>query len=145
MNLTYQQFISAHPVLIAAWVALFVAVIFNFYKGATSKVKTVENAFATHLVNKEEGVFLDLRSEDEFRAGHIVDSHHILPSEIKSLKLNTIEKFKDRPVIVVDTNGFGANASAEILAKQGFTKVYVLREGIAGWKAANLPTVKKQK
>ncbi|VTR18930.1 rhodanese-related sulfurtransferase [Actinobacillus pleuropneumoniae] len=65
MDLTFtqqlQQFIAAHPILIFAWVALVVAVLFNFYKGITSKYKIVENAQATQLVNKEEGIFLDLR------------------------------------------------------------------------------------
>jgi rhodanese-related sulfurtransferase len=46
-------------------------------------------------------------------------------------------------VVVVDANGLTANASAEALFKQGFEKVYVLKEGMAGWRAANLPTVKK--
>ncbi|ABY70086.1 rhodanese-like domain-containing protein [Actinobacillus pleuropneumoniae] len=149
MDLTFtqqlQQFIAAHPILIFAWVALVVAILFNFYKGVTSKYKIVENAQATQLVNKEEGLFLDLRSEDEFRAGHIVESHHILPSEIKANNVHPIEKYKDRPVILVDNNGFSAGSSADLLSKQGFAKVYVLKEGILGWKAANLPTVKKHK
>ncbi|WP_018652343.1 rhodanese-like domain-containing protein [Actinobacillus capsulatus] len=149
MDLTFtqqlQQFVSAHPILVFAWVAVFVAVLFSLYKGATSKFKTIENAQATQLVNKEEGVFLDLRSEDEFRSGHIVDSHHILPSEIKANNVHPIEKYKDRPVILVDSNGFSAGSSADLLAKQGFSKVYVLKEGILGWRSANLPTVKKHK
>lgn len=149
MELTFseqlQQFVVAHPILLAAWVGLFVAVIFSFYKGATSKFKTIENAQATFLINKEEGVFLDLRSEDEYRTGHIVDSHHILPSEIKNQNIHPIEKYKDRPVILVDSNGFSAGSSADLLTKQGFSKVYVLKEGILGWRSANLPTVKKQK
>lgn len=140
-----QQFIGTHPILTFAWVALVVAVLFNFYKGATSKYQTVESAQAIRLVNNEEGVFLDVRTETEFHAGHIVESRHFLPSEIKANNLHPIEKYKDRPVILVDSNGFTSGASADLLAKQGFNKVYVLREGMAGWKAANLPTVKKHK
>lgn len=138
-----QQFISAHPVLVAAWVAVFVAVLFSLYKGLTSKFKVVNNAQATELVNRDNAVFLDIRSDEEFRNGHIAESHSIHPSDIKSGKINAIEKFKTQPVIVVDGNGFNANSSAEQLAKLGFTKVYVLKEGLLGWRSANLPTVKK--
>lgn len=149
MDLTFpqqlQQFISSHQILVLAWVAIFIAVVFSFYKSATSKFKIIEHAQATRLVNKEEGVFLDLRSEDEFCAGHIVDSHHIMPSEIRDNNIHPIEKYKDRPVILVDRNGFSAGSSADLLAKQGFSNVYVLKEGILGWRSANLPTVKRHK
>nr|WP_314740179.1 rhodanese-like domain-containing protein [uncultured Haemophilus sp.] len=147
MDLTFtqqlQQFIANHPLLIAAWVAVFVITLYTLYKGATSKFKVIENADAVQLVNNEDGVFLDVRSDDEFRKGHIVESHSVHPTDIKESKTTSIDKFKDRPVIVVDTNGFNASKIAEQLVKHGFEKVYVLKEGIVGWKAANLPTVKK--
>lgn len=149
MELTFaqqlQQFVASNTIMVVAWVALFVAVIFNFYKGATSKFKVIENAQATQLINKEDGVIIDLRSDAEFSAGHIVNSLHILPSDIKANKVQTIEKYQDRPAILVDANGFTASSSANLLTKQGFNKVYVLKEGIAGWRAASLPLVKKHK
>lgn len=88
---------------------------------------------------------IDTRSLEEFRAGHIIDSVNVLPSDIKGNKLNSVDKFKDRPVIVVDNNGLTAQGLANQLAKNGFAKVYALKEGIAGWRASNLPLVKKHK
>lgn len=147
MDLTFtqqlQQFIANHPLLIAAWVAVFAITLYTLFKGATSKFKVIENAEAVQLVNNEEGVFLDVRTDDEFRKGHIVESHLIHPSDIKDGKTTSIDKFKARPVIVMDGNGFGATKIAEQLVKHGFEKVYALREGMMGWKTANLPTVKK--
>ncbi|EGV06041.1 rhodanese domain protein [Haemophilus pittmaniae HK 85] len=46
---------------------------------------------------------------------------------------------------MVDVNGTLSNNSAESLAKQGFTQVYVLKDGLAAWAGANLPLVKKHK
>ncbi|MGX2974882.1 rhodanese-like domain-containing protein [Ursidibacter arcticus] len=140
-----QQFAANHTIMVVAWVALFVAVLINFYKGATSKIKVVDNAQATQLINNEDAVILDVRSDDEFRAGHIIDSLHLIPSEIKSNKTQSIDKHKEKSIIVVDTNGLSAQGLANTLAKQGFNKVYALKEGIAGWRAANLPLVKKHK
>lgn len=37
-----------------------------------------------------------------------------------------------------------AGASAELLVKQGFSQL-LLKDGISGWIAANLPLVKKHK
>ena len=132
-----QQFAANHTIMVVAWVALFVAVLINFYKGATSKIKVVDNAQATQLINNEDAVILDVRSDDEFRAGHIIDSLHLIPSEIKGNKTQSIDKHKEKSIIVVDTNGLSAQGLANTLAKQGFNKVYALKEGIAGWRAAN--------
>ncbi|QIW16650.1 rhodanese-like domain-containing protein [Pasteurellaceae bacterium RH1A] len=149
MDLTFtqqvQQFAANHPIMIAAWVGLFVAVVVMFYKGATSKFKVIDNNEAVRLINKEEGVVVDLRSDDEFRAGHIIDSHHLLPSQIKSNNTQPIDKFKDRPVILVDLNGLTAGSNANLLVKAGFSKVFVLKDGISAWRTGNLPLVKKHK
>lgn len=139
-----QQFAANHTIMVVAWVAIFVAVLVNLYKGATSKVTVVDNAKATQLINNEEGVIIDMRADNDFRAGHIIDSIHILPNDIKTGKLQAIEKYKDRPIIVADNNGFTAQGLANTLAKNGFSKVYALKEGILGWRAANLPLVKKK-
>ncbi|MGX2951335.1 rhodanese-like domain-containing protein [Ursidibacter sp. B-7004-1] len=140
-----QQFATNHTIMVVAWGALFIAVLINFYKGATSKIKVVDNAQATQLINNEDAVILDVRSDDEFRVGHIIDSLHLIPSEIKSNKTQSIDKYKEKSIIVVDSNGLSAQGLANTLAKQGFNKVYALKEGIAGWRAANLPLVKKHK
>lgn len=140
-----QQFAANHTLMVVAWFALFVAVVINLYKGATSKIKVVDNAQATMLINNEDALILDVRSLDEFKAGHIIDSLNILPSDIKGNKTQSIEKHKERALIVVDGNGLTAQALANALAKQGFAKMYALKEGIAGWRAANLPVVKKHK
>lgn len=53
------------------------------------------------------------------------------------------EQHKETPVILVCATGVTSSTSAEILAKQGFNHVYTLKEGLAGWRAANLPLVRK--
>lgn len=135
-------FAKNHTLLVGAWVAIFVATIYTFIKTALSKVKIVSNSEATALINTKDAVVIDLRSIDEFKRGHIVNSLQFLPTDIKNHNLGKLEQHKETPVILVDTNGVVARSSAEILAKQGFTHVYALNEGIAGWNAANLPLVK---
>lgn len=139
-----QQFAANHTLMVVTWVILFGAVLFNFYKGATDKFKVIENNEATLLINKEEGVVLDLRSDDEFKEGHIIDSVHLVPNDVKTGNIHSIDKYKEKPVILADTNGMTATSTASLLTKQGFTKVFVLKEGITGWKAASLPLVKRK-
>ena len=98
-----------------------------------------------HLMNNEEAVVIDLRSIDEFQRGHIIGSVNLLPTEIKNHNVGKIEHHKEKPVIIVDVNGVSSATSAELLTKQGFEKVYVLKDGLAAWAGANLPLVKKHK
>lgn len=138
-----QQFIAQHTIMVVAWVVLLVLVLVTFIKNVSNKVQVIDNTQAILLMNKQDGVLVDLRTDEEYKKGHIINSIHLLPSEIKNNQLRNIEKYKEMPVILACNTGINANASATLLVKQGFTKVYTLKEGIAGWKAANLPLVKR--
>ena len=100
---------------------------------------------AVRLMNDEEAVVIDLRPIDEFQRGHIIGSVNLLPTEIKNQNVGKIEHHKEKPLIIVDVNGVSSATSAELLTKQGFEKVYVLKDGLAAWAGANLPLVKKHK
>ncbi|NMP29447.1 rhodanese-like domain-containing protein [Rahnella sp. SAP-1] len=132
-------FISAHPVLSLAWVALLIAVIFTTVKARFSKVKEITRGEATRLINKEDAVVVDVRAREEFRKGHISTSVNLLTADIKSNNLAEVAKHKAQPVIVVCANGQTSRAAAEGLVTAGFERVYTLKEGIAGWSGENLP------
>ncbi|CQD41005.1 rhodanese-like domain-containing protein [Yersinia mollaretii] len=133
------QFISQHPVLSLAWVALLVAVIFTTFKSSLSKVKEITRGEATRLINKEDAVVVDIRTRDDYRKGHIASSLNLLPTDIKNGNLAELEKHKAQPIIVVCATGTTSRASAELLNKAGFERVYTLKEGISGWSGENLP------
>ncbi|AGB76192.1 MULTISPECIES: rhodanese-like domain-containing protein [Pseudocitrobacter] len=136
------QFVSRHPVLSIAWIALLVAVLFTTFKGLASKVKVITRGEATRLINKEDAVVVDLRQRDDFRKGHIAGSINLLPAEVKANNVGELDKHKNKPVIVTDASGMQAQESANALLKAGFEQVYVLKEGIAGWSGENLPLVR---
>ena len=125
------QFVGRHPVLSIAWIALLVAVLFTTFKGLMSKVKVITRGEATRLINKEDAVVVDLRQRDDFRKGHI-----------EANNVGELEKHKAQPIIVVDGSGMQAQEPASALNKAGFEKVFVLKEGIAGWSGENLPLVR---
>jgi len=136
-------FTKNHPLLSLAWVALFVVIIYLTIKSKFTKVKVISSAQAIHMMNKQDAAIVDLRSADNFRKGHITESFNILPVDIKNGSIKAIEKYKESPIILVDDNGLSANASGDILVKQGFAQVFALKDGIAGWNGENLPLVKK--
>ncbi|WP_077064985.1 rhodanese-like domain-containing protein [Mannheimia massilioguelmaensis] len=135
-------FAKNHTLLVVAWIAVFVFVLVQFIKSATSKVKIVSNAEATSLINNQDAIVIDLRNSDEFKRGHIAGSMEFSATDIKNQNLGKLEQYKERHLILTCANGITARSSAQLLSKQGFSHVYTLNEGISGWRAENLPLVK---
>jgi rhodanese-related sulfurtransferase len=136
-------FVKNHLLLSLGWIVLFIAIIVLTIKGKLSKVKIINNAQAIQMINKQDAVIIDIRSADSFKKGHVTDSYNILPIDIKNTSAKTIEKFKENIVILIDENGLSSTSIGEILVKQGFSNVFVLKDGIAGWNGENLPLVRK--
>uniref|UniRef100_A0A3B0MBE9 Thiosulfate sulfurtransferase GlpE n=1 Tax=Arsenophonus endosymbiont of Trialeurodes vaporariorum TaxID=235567 RepID=A0A3B0MBE9_9GAMM len=139
------QFISRHPILSLAWIALLIAVIILTFKGLFAKTKNITRAQAIQLINKEQAISIDLRSRDDFRKGHIIDSINLTPSEIKDNNIGELEKHKQKPIIVVSANGMEASKPAEQLVQYCFERVFILKEGITGWSSENLPLASGKK
>jgi rhodanese-related sulfurtransferase len=141
----YIEFFQQNMILSLAWVGIFVALLVNIFKSSTAKYKTISVNELTSLVNKENGIVVDIRTKDEFKQGHITDSVHLLPSDIKSGNFGSLEKHKTTPIIVVCKTGQTAQQSAGLLAGAGFEKVSLLKNGLVAWNEANLPLVRGKK
>lgn len=135
-------FISKHPILSVAWVALFVVVIVLTVKSKLSKVKEVVRGEAIRLINKEDAVIVDIRNRDDYRRGHIANAFNLLPNDIKNGSVGELEKHKTQPVIVVCANGISSRDAANDLLKAGFERALVLKDGLTGWSGENLPLVR---
>tara|TARA_Y100001960_G_scaffold238976_1_gene252053 strand:+ start:174 stop:608 length:435 start_codon:yes stop_codon:yes gene_type:complete len=141
----YIAFFQENMILSLVWVGLLVALIMNIVKSATAAYKEISANEVTTLMNRENGVVVDIRAKDEFRKGHITDAVHILPSDIKAGNFGSLENRKSDPIIVVCKTGQTAQESANLLAKAGFEKVNLLKNGLIAWNEANLPLVKGKK
>lgn len=136
------EFVHNHLILSLAWVVLLVVVIVTTFKGMFSKVKTISRGEATHLINKENAVVVDVRPRDDFRRGHISGAINLAAAEIKNGNVTELEKYKALPVIVTCATGQNAFDAAAQLNAAGFEKVSVLKDGISGWSGENLPLVR---
>ena len=138
----YIRFASNHQIMVMIFVVLFVALIYFQVRIMLANVKKISANNATVMVNHEDGVFVDVRANKLFTSGHIAGSINITLAEIKEGKLNRIDSYKDKPVILVGRDKMDADCfnSAVSLKKQGYTKVFSLDGGIAQWTMDNLPT-----
>lgn len=97
---------------------------------------------ATVLLNREDGVVLDVRESNEWSAGHIANARHISVAQLGN-RLSEMDKFKEKPIIVCCASGNRSSAACNTLRKAGFQKVYNLAGGIGAWTAAGLPVTTK--
>ena len=95
------------------------------------------------LVNKEDGIIIDVRTPDEFYAGHIKDATNI--DFYSDEFINNLEIVsKDFPIYVYCRSGGRSSLAAVKMEKLGFTKVYNLLGGIGEWESANCKTIKSK-
>ncbi len=135
-------FASNNGMLSAIWVALVIMIIVTTIKMKMSPIKQISTQDLTFLMNREEGVVLDIRKEKDFKAGHILEAKNLPSEKISKNGHASLEKYKDKPIIVVCYSGMSAVQIANSLLKDGFTRVSVLKGGMNAWTGAGLPVSK---
>lgn len=136
------EFIANHSSLVLAFVVILGMLLWTLWQGASRGLKKLSPMDATQLINHEDAVVLDVRSDGEFKQGHIINAVNI-PQKALEEQLSKLEKYRDRPIITACRNGQIALGVGNRLRKQGFEKVYNLAGGLMAWEGANLPLVKK--
>jgi rhodanese-related sulfurtransferase len=99
----------------------------------------VNTAEATHLINREDALVLDVRDPGEFGTGHILGAKNVPLSRLNDAE---VAKRKDRPMIVYDEGGERSSKALAALKKRGFTRVVNLTGGLRAWQQAGLPVEK---
>lgn len=112
----------------------------SFKKGAGG-VPNLSTAEAVNLINRSHALVLDVREDTEFASGHIVDAKHIPLAKLAE-RLNELDKYKDKPILVNCQRGMRSAKACEILRKAEFKQVNNLQGGLEAWQAAKLPVVK---
>jgi rhodanese-related sulfurtransferase len=141
----FTEFVTNHPLLSLAWVVIFLLIVGGWIKSRFSAIRQVSPTELTMLVNRQDGVVIDTRSEDDFKKGHITGARQLSAGQITAQQLAGLEKQKDAPIIVVCQAGMTAQKAAVALTKQGFTNVAVLQGGMGAWTGASLPVVKSKR
>src|SRR5690606_7038830 len=90
---------------------------------------------AVKLANARDGVFLDVRSVEHFKAGAVPQSRNVPAADLNN-KLGSLPK--DKPIIIVCERGRTSVGIAQTLKSKGFQEVYCLQGGLAAWVEAGL-------
>lgn len=103
--------------------------------------KEIDFQKAIKLINYEDALILDVRDDNEYAEGHPPNSKNISVERIGE-RWHELEKFKDKPIVVIFRPGIRAGHAGAVLRKNGFSKVYSLSGGIDTWRRENLPMIK---
>jgi len=135
------QFISSN--LLAISIALFsgAMLFWSFFGNRIRGIREVDSVAALQLINHKNALVLDVREEDEYKAGHVLNSKLIPLGKLKG-RIGELEKYRDRAIVVVCRSGVRSATACATLGKQGFTQAYNLSGGVNAWQKANLPLEK---
>ena len=103
-----------------------------------AKIKEVNPAEFQQLIKKPGSVLLDVRTQSEFKNGHISNS-----GQLNYYAFNFRKKLlllpKDEPIYLYCNTGWRSEKAAKILVENGYNNVYNLEHGIMDWELQNLP------
>jgi rhodanese-related sulfurtransferase len=106
-----------------------------------SPMKELGTLGATHLVNQQDAVLVDVRETKEYDGGRLPKAVHIPLSQLDT-RVGELAKHSGRPVIAYCATGMRSRSAGAALAKAGFKEVYNLNGGFRAWKDAGLPVEK---
>ncbi len=83
-------------------------------------------------------LILDVRTPEEFQAGHISGAVNI-PHTALPHRLEALQPYRDKEVVVYCETGVRAGIAEQVLQQSGFTQVRHLQGDMAAWRRALLP------
>jgi len=97
-------------------------------------VKNVSGKEAANLIKENKDlVVLDVRTKGEYQTGHINGSKLMPVNEISS-RINELEKFRSKPLLVHCASGGRSPRAVSILLKNKFGPIYHMNHGLSDFK-----------
>jgi rhodanese-related sulfurtransferase len=92
----------------------------------------------SRLQQGEKLVVLDVRTAEEFAAGHVPGARNI-PHDVIAARIAELDDARGSEIVVYCRSGRRSQLAIETLTERGFTRVAHLSGDFLGWQAANRP------
>lgn len=138
--MSFPDFFQQNILLFGAVAVSFIALIIIEYRGWQTRGANLSTGKLSQKVNNG-AKLIDLRRQEDFRAGHIAGAKNLPFEELKN-QAETIGNKNDSFVLYC----YSGNSSAKMitqLRKLGYSDVSHLRGGMNTWQTDSLPTTKK--
>ena len=116
-------------------------------------VKKLGTAEATAMLNRQNGILIDLREDDDLSGGLIPQAERI-PSSILLTRREDFDKHKkkfqdkknqNKPIILMGNKISTVSVVGKLFKDNGFEEVFCLDGGIESWIEAGLPVRSTEK
>src|SRR5512139_2059050 len=122
------SFLQENCILILVAFASGAMLVWPLVQRRFSAMKELGTLGATHLVNTQDAVLLDLRETKDYEGGRLPNAVHIPLSQLDA-RAGELAKYASRPVIAYCATGSRSRNAGAALAKAGFKDVYNLNGG----------------
>ena len=140
----FPEFVANHLFLFSLLIGILMLLLWNLFGNTVSGIRVITPMEVTRMMNHENAVVLDIRSEKDFSGGHILNAINIPADKLQDRKPD-LERFKDKPVIITCRFGSDSSRAARILKSFAIDNVHCLKGGIQAWSQANLPLTRDDK
>jgi len=134
------EYSAHHPSLALFAVAAALAVLVYELRERARGAGAIGAHDAVRLMNQG-ALLLDVRSAEEFAAGHIRGARNVPAAQLAG-SADSLKRYRDKPVIVYCEQGVSALGAMRALTQQGFGQVVNLRGGLRAWRAEQLPVAR---
>ena len=135
------EFISNNLMLVTMVITSGGMLVWSVIGNRLRGIQEVDSLAALQLINHKNAFILDVREQNEYDSGHILNAKLIPLGKLKS-RLGELEKFRERSIVVVCRGGNRSNAAVALLNKEGFAQAISLAGGVVAWEKAKLPLEK---
>jgi len=102
----------------------------------TTTGKTITQKKFERMVKKKNTVLLDVRSSDEYKAGHIPNAIQIDVLNPDNFKKQIALLDKNKTYLVYCRTAKRSKTAMTIMKQSGFTRLYDLKDGFSKWEGA---------
>lgn len=134
-------FVKSNIWLILIVVTSGLMLLWSFVGNRLRGVRDVNCAGALQMINHKDAVVLDVREQAEYQSGHLLNAKQIPLLKLRD-RIGELERYRDRPIVVVCRSGQRSATACAMLGREGFAQVYNLAGGVMAWQKANLPLEK---
>lgn len=138
----YLAFLKDHWILSSAFITVLLLLIVNEWRHRAFGLKSMSAQELVNIINHANAAVIDVRSADLFNQGHILGAIN-LPATHFAKELSILNKFKQKPMVLVCATGLEAPKFSKLLLNAGFNQISYLNGGMAAWHSNNMPVSKK--
>ena len=135
------QYLESNYLMVIVFVGSGLMLLWSYFGSKIQGIKEVGTVAALQLINHKDAIVLDVREENEYETGHLLNAKLIPLGALKG-RVGELEKYREHPIIVTCASGNRSRIAAAQLKNRQFTQAYSLIGGVVAWRKAELPLEK---